>query len=218
MTPEEKLKKIILYLQNEIAEGYRSLGMARGLLHALRAGDLPDSWFFNGAYRHSKQQAVLSLAKMLVHQNQSISVKMLLDHVEMHMRPINPTEPSNPKPVKDLIRAQRDYLDPAKTLLIPKIEKLRNRTIAHTDRRHITEPEAVEESIDHEEIELCLSETLKLVNTYNKIFFESQFFVFNIEQEIENEVDHIVMWRRAYIKSVLDEEERDLRSLPTLGP
>ena len=146
--------------------------------------------FFMGCYTACLIESVLSLSKLLIDHQDSVSLHFLLNYARK-------TPSSFPFGTPDRII---QVINESETQLI-KFEPLRqiikfnrDKSIAHIDRKHITNPtEILEKSnINMIDVEACYHEIHKIINRFMGLQKSSELYLASFEKDIPEDLDFLL--------------------------
>jgi hypothetical protein len=138
-TPRAKLGGILEKVRDNIVDGRVFFLIVRHFQEAQLDGPLPrNRWLFRGITVGCLGSALMALSRLLEQQEGAITLSYLLNYAEQ-----NPGEfqHATPDEVKEAVRRCRTWFNDI--TVWNTLQSLRNRTLAHTDQRHLTDPAAV---------------------------------------------------------------------------
>jgi len=191
MQPDEKARDLIGHIQHQIAKGWGRYLVAK-YVHSARASKSVNSlhWLLGITEDATIEAAILALSRIVVSHKSSISVEYLLDYLEQ-----NPSAFSHVG--TDALRKQvatdrKDLAAIAKT--IENIKEQRDRTIAHLDKLHVNDPEAVysHPPLQYQELDQVFMLLLRIVNHYTGLMRPSEEFTLaQMESGITGDIDYL---------------------------
>jgi hypothetical protein len=164
---EQQIRDIIGHIAYQISWGWQAFLIAK-YIHERRVNKRINCayYFFNGTETSTIETAVLTLARLTIpdRERKSITIDYLLNYVEQHSEVFPQIQGNTMLAVIARHRSQLESLNS----LIANIKEQRDRTIAHLDKLHITNPSAVytHPPIDYQEVEKAFSLLLNIVNVY----------------------------------------------------
>lgn len=193
----EKIRIIFDYLCDELDRGNHFFQIFKFLEEAYRKkriiGVAP--YFFAGVYDACLREAILSLAKLLVPDKDSINIYYLLNIATQNPE-IFPFVEANK--VKEAVTKHQRLIEE----LQPFIEELRgqrDQVIAHLDRKHINNStKMLSDQINLTETEKSFDVLLQIINTYVGYYDDKSFSFGVIESNVRQEM--------AYILSLMEKE------------
>lgn len=148
-TVREKLKLLIDHLILEQRRGLGYAQVAQAIQHA-GADDpgMPGEPFFEVVEEACRREALLSLAKLLIAEGESISIDYLMNcALEVPSRVFHQATRDE---IIESVRENRQQIEEMAPLA-EQLKARRDRRLAHLDRKHINEPDALEfEPLDME--------------------------------------------------------------------
>ena len=190
-TLREKLESLLHSLSEELLRGYRCLLIAREISDAQRERKLTRApQFFSTIQEACMREAFLSVAKLAISERESITIEYLLNaagQVPSKSFPFATREEIDRS--IELHRQQLAQLSP----LIDDLKLQRDRVLAHLDRKHVNEPQAIySQSIQTQQIEQCFDVFLRIINTYRRYFGSTELSFEGVERDIRKEVGYLV--------------------------
>ena len=163
---DRQIRDIIGHLAYQIAWGWQAFHIAK-YVHERRANNRINCahYFFNGVEASTIETAVLTLARLTIpHRDESITINYLLNYVEQNREAFPQIQESA------VLAAIAHHLSQLESLnsLVANIKEQRDKTIAHLDKLHVTNPSAVytHPPIDFQEVERAFRLLLNIVNVY----------------------------------------------------
>jgi hypothetical protein len=163
---EKKIRDIIGRLAYQIAWGWQAFHIAK-YVHERSANKRINCahYFFNVVEASTMETAVLTLARLTIpHRDESITINYLLNFVEQNREAFPHIQEST---ILAEIAHHRSQLESLNSL-VANIKEQRDKTIAHLDKLHVTNPSAVytHPPIDYQEVERAFRLLLNIVNVY----------------------------------------------------
>lgn len=163
---EQQIRDIIGHIAYQIARGWQAFHIAK-YVHERRINKRINCayYFFNGVEDSSIETAVLTLARLTIpHRDESITISYLLNYAEQNREAFPQIQEST---VLATIASHRRQLESLNSL-VANIKEQRDKTIAHLDKLHVTNPSAVytHPPIDYQEVERAFRLLLRIVNVY----------------------------------------------------
>lgn len=186
----KKIKAILELLSSELAKGRLCFQIAQCLQHKLKhSGPLISPSFLSGSYQACLDQAILSLAKLGIFERESVSVEYLLNCASQNVKAFRFASLGELEMKiehhRHLLAEQKPFFD--------KVKGMRDRILAHLDRKHINEPDVIEQvQIEFNEIDHCFTIFVEILNTYKGYYDRSQLDLSSNQQIIQDEVDNLV--------------------------
>ena len=180
---------IIEQLTIQLAKGWQSYLVAKHV-HERRANKRISSavYFFNTIEMSCLETAILTLSKLLVPQADSITIPYLLNFAEQ-----NPSEfpKAQVEGLTEAIARHREQLETLETL-VANIKEQRDRIIAHLDKLHVSNPNAISTIplLDYREVESVFKTIHDIINE-NASYLMPDTFIFlgalgrNIKEDVE---------------------------------
>lgn len=163
---KERIKAILDKIADEIFRAHLYFSVAKSLNEKYRAQEISGTnYFFAASYFACLREAILSLCKIFLNDQDSINFNYLLNHATNH-----PSEfrHKTKDEVANIVRECQEKLTGLADFF-NKVETLRDKELAHFDRKHLNDPTAIiPNSITFSEIEnslTILSNILDHVNT-----------------------------------------------------
>ncbi len=169
LTLRDKIKLLLDTLSLELQRGVRCLEIVKAVNQLYKDGQLKrEVAFFEIVYDACRREALLSLAKLVIAEKESLSVEYLLNcALEV--------------PSKGFAHASREELKAAVSEhrhrlaeLAPLVEDLkarRDRSLAHLDRKHVNEPQILANAaIDLEKVDQAFEMSREIINVYRGYF------------------------------------------------
>jgi hypothetical protein len=186
----EKIKAVFDYLCDELDRGNHFFQIFKSLEEAYTDERIISSpYFFAGVYDACLREAILSLAKLLVPDKESINIYYLLSIASQNPE-VFPFIESNK--VKDTVNKHQRLLEDLQ-IFIEELKGQRDQVVAHLDRKHINNPsKMLSNQINLTELEKSFDVLLQLVNTYMR-YYDNRSFSFGImESSVKQELDYIL--------------------------
>lgn len=168
-TLTDKIKFLLETLSLELEQGVGFLQVAKHIKQSQSEGRLKrNTKFFELVSEACMREALLSLAKLAISGKESVTVNYLLNCAR--------EVPSKLFPGATRREIERSVAEHKRRLedLAPLIDALRtrrDRVLAHLDRKHVNEPEALTASkIDLGEVEEAFGILAEMINTYRRYF------------------------------------------------
>lgn len=194
---QDKIKDIFDYLCDELDRGNHFYQIAKTLQRAYEGNRLVEApYFFLGAYDACMRESILSLAKLTVPDNNSITIDYLLNTVLQNRRAFKLAATNDIEMAVARHQKQLKELRP----LIDSVKGQRDRVIAHLDRKHINDPSAIlSNKVNMTEVGRCFEVLLQMVNTY-KVYYDAVEFSFVlIERGVQSDVNYLItLMEKAY--------------------
>ncbi|MBN1318448.1 MAG: hypothetical protein JXA42_23410 [Anaerolineales bacterium] len=170
---DQKARDIIGHLAYQLARGWTTFVVAKHV-HEARSGKRINCahYFFNTVEESCIESAILALSRVLIPHIDSINVQYLLNYSEQNHR-VFPR--ADQQTIIDNVQRHRQQLASISSL-IANIKEQRDRTVAHLDRKHVTNPSAVYAypPLNYLEIESVFSLLLCIINTYSGYLVPSE--------------------------------------------
>lgn len=161
----ERARDIIDQLTVQLAKGWQAYLVAKQV-HERRANKRIASmvYFFNTVEFSCLETTVLTLSKLLVPHADSISIPYLLNFAEQNPSAFPKVQR---KQLADLIYRHKEQLRLFEPL-IDNLKQQRDRTIAHLDRLHVTNPSTITSvpPLNYLEVEKIFRDATQLLNKY----------------------------------------------------
>jgi hypothetical protein len=173
-TEKTKVVSIIEKVTSDIQFGMLSLRVATQLQNSVKSGQLPShAWLYRVVAAVCWRDTLITLARLLDRPLRGgvVSVWYLLDYSQqnVHEYPL-----ASHDEVKREAISLRSALE--SNPIIETVKKIRDYTLAHTDRQHITNPPAVAiVSPDIVAIEGAYREVLRILNVFKGHYNDSTF-------------------------------------------
>lgn len=189
LTPPSLVGDILGAIAGNITSGWTSFRIVKAMQEGFRSNQIPnDSWLYHGFFEGCKRETLMALARLMVDHPGATSVIHLLNYSNSHP---NEFRFSTPAKVNQAVKHDRDYLENCS--LLPKLKELRDRCLAHTDKDHVTNPQAVYVGpVDLEEIKDTYQVVLAILNTYKGFYDNSEFRLTNIDESIDRDMAHLI--------------------------
>jgi hypothetical protein len=190
-TLREKLESLLDNLSQELLRGHRCLQVAREIRNARGQAKLArSSQFFSTVQEACMREAFLSLAKLAISEKESITIEYLLNAASQVPSKSFPF--ATRKEIDHSVEMHRKQLEEL-TPVVDGLKLQRDRVLAHLDRKHVNEPEAISsQSIETQQIERCFSVFLEIINTYRRYFGETELSFEEVEKDLREEVVYLV--------------------------
>jgi hypothetical protein len=190
-TLREKLESLLNKLSEELLRGYGCWQIAQGIGSAQAEGNLAGAaQFISTVQEACMREAYLSLAKLGITEGESITIEYLLNvasQVPSRSFPLATREGIDRSVATH--RGQLEQLAP----VMDDLKLQRDRVLAHLDRKHINEPEAVApELVETQQIEVCFHVFLGILNTYRRYFGSAELSFEKVEADLRAEVGYVV--------------------------
>ena len=188
---QDKIKDIFDYLCDELDRGNHFYQIAKTLQRAYEGNRLAEApYFFAGVYDACMRESILSLAKLTVPDNNSITIDYLLNTVLQNHRAFKLAATND---IEMAVARHQRQLNKELRPLIDSVKGQRDRVIAHLDRKHINDPSAIlSNKVNMTEVGQCFEVLLQMVNTY-KVYYDAVEFSFDlIERSVQSDVNYLI--------------------------
>jgi len=190
---EKRLEAILECLNNELSWGVLWVQITKNLQAWYEDDQVPNArYFFAGAYEACLREFVLCFSRLVEEHCDSVSVHYLLNCAEQCAKAFPCANRDTVKKSVALHRKQLEALRP----LIEDVRTQRDKVLAHLDRDHINKPTAVYAAINLSDVERCLDEFLKIVNTYREYCGKTPYSVDLIKVEVPEDIAYLAMLMR----------------------
>lgn len=191
ITNGSQLKTILDLLSNQLSEGWLYYFCAKSLNDAYQKHRINSArFFFMSSFSASLNESILTLSKLMINHPDSISIYYLLNYAQN-----NPSELkfATPDKIKQATKDHRLKLDNYNSLL-DNIRFQRDKVLAHLDRKHVNDPDFILSNppLDMNEVEVCYKELHRILNDYNQYFNKSEFYLKNIEEEVNEDIEFLL--------------------------
>jgi len=162
---DKKARDILRHLTNLLQEGWEAFLVAKHIHEALISKRIRSTYyFFNTTERSCIESAIIALSKIVIPHDDSISIQYLLNYVEQNSQVFSRAESQT---IINNVKEHRQQLN-AISPLIANIKEQRDHTIAHLDKRHITNPSSLYTypPPNYIEVENAFELLLNMINTY----------------------------------------------------
>jgi hypothetical protein len=163
--PDNKAREILMELTNLLQHGWGTLLVARHIQEARTSKRINSSHFYFSITENSCiESSIIALSKIIIPHDDSISIHYLLNYAEQNH---NVFSRCNKQTILKTIREHRQQLL-AISALIANIKEQRDHTLAHLDKKHITNPSIVHTypPLNYVEVENTFELILNIINTY----------------------------------------------------
>lgn len=165
ISSDQKARDIIGHLAHQLMKGWGAFFVAKHV-HEARASRRINCahYFFGIAEESCIESAFLALSRIIVPHDDSISIQYLLNYAEQNHQVFSRADRQL---IMNYVGQHRQQLDSVSSL-IANIKEQRDRTVAHLDRKHVTNPSAVysHPPLDYTEFENIFRLLLRILNTY----------------------------------------------------
>ena len=186
----EKIRAVFDYLCDELDRGNHFFQIFKALEESYRNSRLVGApYFFAGVYDACLREAILSLAKLLVLDKESINIYYLLNIATQNPEIFRFAESNK---IKDTVTKHEILLENLQPF-IDEVKGQRDQVIAHLDRKHINNPTKIlSNQINLTEIDRSFDVLLQLVKTYMGYYGAGDFSFGIIESNVRQEVEYIL--------------------------
>jgi hypothetical protein len=183
----KRLDLILGKITDELNSAFLYFFIARSIQeHFLCSENELAPHFFTGTYHACLRECLLSISKMVIEDPESITFKYLLDHVENHPKNF---PGSSQDEIQTIVDEHRRFLR-AFSPLSETIRVIRDRELAHFDRKHINEPDSMLlDSIKFNEIADFLNVLSEITTKYQTLRGISASDLSQLRETIEREVE-----------------------------
>ena len=189
---DQRVRDIIGHLTHQLANGWGAFLVARHIHEARASRQINCAhYFFSISEESCIESALLALSRVIVAHNDSINIQYLLSYVEQNHQAFPSVDE---KTLTDSVSRHIQELNNISSL-IANIREQRNRTIAHLDRRHVTNPSSVytHPPLDYREVEQAFGLLLGIINTYSGYLRPSEEIrLDNIDAGIDEDSNYLV--------------------------
>ncbi len=193
----DRAKQLVDLLLGEVYTGLMYSYCAESLLGAFRGSELfRMSYFFNTIFDASYLGALLGLSRLVVEQKDSITMHYLFNFAESNPKLFSPTSPDR---VVESVKGHRQQLQAHKQLF-DRVRQRRDRTLAHLDRMHVTNPADLfehPEPVDVDELIRCFWDIFDIVNVYAG-FLGQVVKPQSLQRAVQGDIDILVEWMAKY--------------------
>jgi hypothetical protein len=185
-----KIKAILDLLTAELSAGILYLQIA-STLHAKYAHSdlLASPCLLSMTYQACFNQVVLSLARLGIHERESVSIEYLLNCAWQNTKAFRFTDRQE---LEGQIKTHRQLLL-EKGPFLEKVKALRDRMLAHLDRKHINEPEIISTlQIQFDQIEQTFETFLQILNYYKESYDSTQIDLSTSKQMLREDIARLV--------------------------
>lgn len=193
MTPSgQKARDIIGHLAHQLAKGWGAFLVAKRI-HEIQASKRINCvhYFFGITEESCIESAILALSRVIVSHDDSINIQYLLNYAEQNHQIFSR---AGRQEIMDRVQQHREQLN-AISSLIANIKEQRDRTVAHLDRKHITNPSAVytHPPLNYREVENTFGLLLSIINTYSGYMSPSEEIrLDNIDSGVIEDLNYLV--------------------------
>jgi hypothetical protein len=185
VTPKQRLEDTLGFLSGQLHWGWISLKSAK-VLHDTDWG-ASAIWFRRAAYQACLKDTLLTLARLVIEHKDSITFFYLFAQAQHSPQLFEFAEPDQVRAVAT--QHKRTIQDHE---LVPTIKVLRDKVLAHFDRKHINDPSAITSApVDMIEVERCYEELLHILNVYKRYYEDSELYLGLTEEAVRDDVDHL---------------------------
>ena len=163
--PDNRAREILMQLTNLLQHGWGTLLVAKHIQEARTSKRINSSHFFFSITENSCiESSLIALSKIIIPHDDSISIHYLLNFAEQNHQVFSR---SDKQTIIKIIREHRQQLL-AISALIANIKEQRDHTLAHLDKKHITNPSIVHTypPLNYVEVENAFELILNIINTY----------------------------------------------------
>jgi hypothetical protein len=188
---DQRARKILDYLANQINHGWGSFLVAKHI-HLARVGRRINSayYFFGIAEASCVETAAMALSRIFIPHDDSITIPYLLNYAEQNPQVFSRIDRPT---ILERIEEHRQELNSISSL-ISNLKEQRDHALAHLDKKHITNPDAVytHPPLDYNEVEKTFPLALNIVNTYSRFLVPSnEFRLDSLEPGIVDDISYL---------------------------
>jgi hypothetical protein len=186
----KKIKAILDLLTVELVKGILYWQIAARLYPRFAHIDFTNSpALLSGTYQACYNRALLCLAKLGIYERESVSIEYLLNCASQNLKAFRYVKRDE---LDATIMHHRHLLAERKPFL-EKVKVLRDRILAHLDRKHINEPEIINPlQIQPGEIEQTFEIFLEIINCYKGYYDQTTIDLATRKQELGDDIDKYV--------------------------
>ena len=187
---DTRLSRIIDEIENELARAQLYLSIAFPLNAMYRNERVTSArHFFYGSYYASLREGLLSISKLLIHHEESITVSYLLDYAMS-----NPSEYGNVSEdeVNAMVVRHRRRIAGLDDL-VRRLRPIRDQDLAHIDKRRISNPNAyVPEPIDFTELDEALEALHQVINEHDGAHRNKELSLQHLRNFSTNDLEYLI--------------------------
>ncbi|MBU0494645.1 MAG: DUF433 domain-containing protein [Chloroflexi bacterium] len=187
-----KTESILHQLSELLTSGWYSLQIMKVLEQAVKSHQITNArYFFVWTYQTSERESILTLAKLAIPDKDSITIHCLLNHALQSRRAFPFATPAEIKQAVARDKKQLEGFAP----LIETIKGERDHVLAHFDRKLVNDPLKAfsHRPVDMTEVERCLQELLRIVNTYKGYCNNSELGMSVLERNLQEDIAFLIM-------------------------
>lgn len=167
MNPATEAREILRILTIQWVRGLQAYFVAKQVHESREKKRIASLvYFFNTVELSCQETTILALSKLLVTNKDSITIPYLLDYAGR-----NPLAfpKANDQLLPEVISRHREQLNELEPL-INRIKKQRDKTIAHLDKLHVSNPSTIANTffIDFLQVEKIFKDLQQLINEYGE--------------------------------------------------
>jgi hypothetical protein len=187
----QRANDIISQLTTQLAKGWQTYLVAKQIYERRRNKRISSMvYFFNTVEISCLETTILTLSKLLVSQNASISIPYLLNFAEQNSSAFPKIQQEQ---LADLVNHHREellLLEP----LVSNLKQQRDRTIAHLDKLHVTNPSVITSvpPLNNLEVEKVFKDLVSLLSEYASLMEPSTYiFLGALEPNIIEDIEYL---------------------------
>jgi hypothetical protein len=187
----QRASDIISQLTIQLAKGWQTYIVAKQV-HERRTNKRISSmvYFFNTVEISCLETTILTLSKLLVSQNASISIPYLLNFAEQNSSAFPKIQQEQLADLVNLHREELLLLEP----LVSNLKQQRDRTIAHLDKLHVTNPSVITSvpPLNYLEVEKVFRDLTSFLSEYASLMEPSTYiFLGTLEPNIIEDIEYL---------------------------
>jgi hypothetical protein len=186
----KKIKAILDLLTVELVKGILYWQIAARLYPRFAHIDFTNSpALLSGTYQACYNRALLCLAKLGIYERESVSIEYLLNCGSQNLKAFRYVRCDE----LDATIMHHRHLLAERKAFFEKVKLLRDRILAHLDRKHINEPEIIKRlQIQPDEIEQTFETFLEILNCYKGYYDQTTIDLATRKQELQDDIDKFV--------------------------
>jgi hypothetical protein len=188
---KDKVESILDNLADTLSNGWLYYHCAKSLDNAYSSHRITCSrFFFMGCYYACLNESILALSKLFIDHPDSVSLQYLIDHARNNLESFPLVTPDRLIKAIDESEMRLKKFEPLKQT----IKFNRDKSIAHIDRKHITNPSEIFEksNINMNDVEACFREIHKIINIFMGFKKSSKLSLINIEEEVPDDLEFLL--------------------------
>jgi hypothetical protein len=188
---EDKVESILDNLNANLSNGWLYYHCVKSLDKAYKNHRITCArFFFMGCYNACLNESILSLSKLFIGHQDSVSLPYLLDYARNNPKSFSLSTEARVIETVNESEMRLKQFDSLKQI----IKFNRDKSLAHIDLQHITNPSEIlkRSNINMNDVEACFREIHKIINSFMGLKKSSELYLANIDSDVPGDLEFIL--------------------------